>query len=59
VFNAMAWRSAEKAASWEQHRQSLRLAYSLDKQTFRGETTLELTVADIRCPDQVASPGPA
>jgi single-stranded-DNA-specific exonuclease len=56
VFNAIAWRSAEKAAQWEQHRQSLRLAYSLDKQTFRGETTLELTVADLRCPDSPASP---
>ena len=51
--------SAEKAAQWEQHRQSLRLAYSLDKQTFRGETTIELTVADLRCPDQTASPGTA
>ena len=51
VFNAIAWRAAEKAAQWEQHRQSLRLAYSLDKQTFRGETTLELTVADLRCPE--------
>jgi single-stranded-DNA-specific exonuclease len=59
VFNAIAWRSAEKAAQWEQHRQALRLAYSLDKQTFRGETTLELTVADLRCPDQVVSPGTA
>ena len=59
VFNAIAWRSAEKAAQWEQHRQSLRLAYSLDKQTFRGETTLELTVADLRCPDQTVSPGTA
>ena len=48
-----------KAAQWEQHRQSLRLAYSLDKQTFRGETTLELTVADLRCPDPPVSPGPA
>ena len=37
----------------------LRLAYSLDKQTFRGETTLELTVADLRCPDPTVSPGPA
>ena len=60
VFNAIAWRSAEKAAQWEQHRQSLRLAYSLDKQTWQGETTVELTVADIRCPDQApVSPGPA
>jgi single-stranded-DNA-specific exonuclease len=59
VFQAIAWRSAEKAAQWEQHRQSLRLAYSLDKQTFRGETTIELTVADLRCPDQATSPGTA
>ncbi|HTU99356.1 MAG TPA: single-stranded-DNA-specific exonuclease RecJ [Luteitalea sp.] len=60
VFNAIAWRSAEKAAQWEQHRQALRLAYSLDKQTWQGETTIELTVADIRCPDQApVSPGPA
>ncbi|AMY10299.1 Single-stranded-DNA-specific exonuclease RecJ [Luteitalea pratensis] len=59
VFNAIAWRAAEKAAQWEQHRQSLRLAYSLDKQTFRGETTIELTVADLRCPDQTVSPGTA
>ena len=59
VFRAIAWRSSEKAAQWEQHRQSLRLAYSLDKQTYRGETTLELTVADMRCPDQTVSPGTA
>jgi single-stranded-DNA-specific exonuclease len=59
VFNAIAWRAAEKAGHWEQHRQSLRLAYSLDKQTFRGETTLELTVADLRASDPAASPGPA
>ena len=57
VFNAIAWRAAEKAAQWEQHRQDLRLAYSLDKQTYRGETTLELTVADLRCPDPTVSPG--
>ncbi len=59
VFNAIAWRAAEKATQWEQHRQSLRLAYSLDKQTWQGETTVELTVADLRCPEQAASPGPA
>lgn len=51
MFRAIAWRAAEKAAQWEQHRESLRLAYSLDKQTFRGETTIELTVADLRCPE--------
>lgn len=56
VFNAIAWRAAEKAAQWEQHRQALRLAYSLDKQTWQGETTVELTVADLRCPDPAAAP---
>lgn len=59
VFNAMAWRCAEKGAQWEQHRQALRLAYSLDKQTWQGETTLELTVADLRCPDGGPVPEPA
>jgi hypothetical protein len=28
----------------------LELAYSLDQNTFRGETTTELTVADVRVP---------
>ncbi len=51
IFSAIAWRAIEKAAHWEEHRQSLQLAYSLDKQTFRGETTLELTVADMRSTD--------
>ncbi len=55
VFHAIAWRAAEKAAHWERHRQSLRLAYSLDKQTWQGETTVELTVADLRGPEPAAT----
>jgi single-stranded-DNA-specific exonuclease len=55
VFKAMAWRSAEKAALWEQHRRALHVAFSVSRDTFRGETETVLTVADVRCPDQVVS----
>jgi single-stranded-DNA-specific exonuclease len=48
IFSAMAWRAAERASFLESNRQALRLAYSLDRQTWQGQTTIELTVADIR-----------
>jgi single-stranded-DNA-specific exonuclease len=48
IFSAMAWRAAERAAFLDEHRQALRLAYSLDRQTWQGQTTIELTVADVR-----------
>jgi single-stranded-DNA-specific exonuclease len=48
VFRAIAWRGAEKAAFLEEHRKGVRLAYSLDKNTWQGETTIELNVADVQ-----------
>jgi single-stranded-DNA-specific exonuclease len=48
VFRAIAWRGAERATFLEEHRQAVRLAYSLDKNTFRGETNIELNVADVQ-----------
>jgi single-stranded-DNA-specific exonuclease len=48
VFRAIAWRGAERATFLEAHRQAVRLAYSLDKNTFRGETNIELNVADVQ-----------
>jgi single-stranded-DNA-specific exonuclease len=48
VFRAIAWRGAEKAAFLEEHRKAVRLAYSLDKNTWQGETTIELNVADVQ-----------
>jgi single-stranded-DNA-specific exonuclease len=48
VFRAIAWRGAEKAAFLEEHRKAVRLAYSLDKNTYQGETTIELNVADVQ-----------
>jgi len=48
VFRAIAWRAAERAAFLEEHRKGVRLAYSLDKNTYQGETTIELNVADVQ-----------
>ncbi len=48
IFSAMAWRAAERAGFIEANRNALRLAYSLDRQTWQGQTTIELTVADVR-----------
>jgi hypothetical protein len=48
VFRAMAWRSAERAAFIAEHRHALALAYSIDRNTWRGESTVELHVADVQ-----------
>ena len=50
VFRAIAWRAAERAEFLRNTAGRSGLAYSLDKNTFRGETTVELTVADVRLP---------
>jgi single-stranded-DNA-specific exonuclease len=48
VFRAMAWRGAERASFITANRSAVRLAYSIDRNTFRGETTVELNVADVQ-----------
>jgi single-stranded-DNA-specific exonuclease len=48
VFRAMAWRSAERAGFVAEHRHALALAYSIDRNTWRGESTVELHVADLQ-----------
>ena len=47
-FKAMAWRAAERADFLEQNRDGMNLAFSLDKNEWKGETYLELTVADFK-----------
>ncbi len=37
VFRAIAWRAAERAEFLQEHRRAVRLAYSLDKNTFRAK----------------------
>lgn len=48
TFPVMAWRSAERAKMFEEHRGSLELAFSVDKNEFNGDTYIELTLADAR-----------
>ena len=47
-FRAMAWRAAEQAELVRARRGSLDLAFSLTENTWRNETSIELSVADIK-----------
>jgi single-stranded-DNA-specific exonuclease len=51
TFRAVAWRAIERQAFLEEHRARLDFAFSLEQNTFNGETYLELTVADARPPN--------
>jgi len=51
-FRAMHWRAAERAEYLTANRFGLELAYSLEESEYRGERTTELTVADIRLPEE-------
>ena len=53
AFRAIAWRAAEREAYLTANRFGLELAYSLEQGEYRGETTTEMTVADVRVPQQV------
>lgn len=48
TFPAIAWRFAERAPMFEEHRANLELAFSVDRNEFNGETYVELTLADAR-----------
>ena len=50
AFRAIAWRAIEKEPYLNLNRAGLELAYSLDQGEYRGERTMELTVADVRMP---------
>lgn len=49
-FRAIAWRAAERADLLTRHKACVNLAFSLEKNEFKGETYLELNVADFQCP---------
>ena len=53
AFRAIAWRAAEQEAYLSANRFGLEVAYSLEQGEYRGETTTEMTVADVRVPQQV------
>ena len=50
---AIAWRAADREAYLAANRYGLEVAYSLEQGEYRGETTTEMTVADVRVPQQV------
>jgi single-stranded-DNA-specific exonuclease len=52
-FRAIAWRAAERAELLTRNRASVNLAFSLEKNEFKGETYLELNVADFQCPGEI------
>ena len=47
-FRAIAWRAAERADFLTEHRAGVNLAFSLEQNQFKGETYLELSVADFK-----------
>ena len=49
------WRAAERAGEIEAAREGLDVAYSIERNTFNGHTSLELSLADIRA----AAAGPS
>jgi single-stranded-DNA-specific exonuclease len=51
-FRAIAWRAAESAELLTRNRAGVNLAFSLEKNEFKGETYLELNVADFKCPGE-------
>ena len=50
IFRAVAWRAAEREPFLAEHRASLDVAFSLEQNRYRGETFVELTLADLRPP---------
>ena len=48
VFRAVAWRMAERAEFVTRHGSALDVAFNLTENHYRGEHTIELSVADIR-----------
>ena len=47
-FRAMAWRAANRADFIRAHLGSLDLAFSLSENTYRGNTSVELSIADVK-----------
>lgn len=48
VMRAIAWRAAPRAEFITEHRTSVDVAFSLERSDYRGESTVELNVADFR-----------
>ena len=47
-YRAVAWRAADREPFYHAHRDTLNVAFSLTENTFRGVTSTELNVADVK-----------
>ncbi len=47
-FRAVSWRDADRQRFYQDHSDALNLAFSLTENTFRGRTSIELNVADVK-----------
>ena len=48
IFRAVAWRAAERQDYLTEHRGALDVAFSLEQNQYKGETYVELTLADLK-----------
>jgi single-stranded-DNA-specific exonuclease len=47
-FRAVSWRDADRQRFYQDHSDALNVAFSLTENTFRGRTSIELNVADVK-----------
>jgi single-stranded-DNA-specific exonuclease len=52
VFRAVAWRAAERHDYLTEHKGALDVAFSLEQNQYKGETYVELTLADLKSPSR-------
>lgn len=55
IFRALAWRAVDREPYLLEHRSALDVAFSLAHNTFNGETSVELTLADMRAAEALNS----
>src|SRR6266851_5044547 len=55
IFRAIAWRAAERHDYLTEHKSALDVAFSLEQNQYNGETYVELTLADLKTPEDVRS----
>jgi hypothetical protein len=48
IFRAIAWRAAERLDYLTEHKAAVDVAFSLEQNTFNGETRVELTLSDTK-----------
>jgi single-stranded-DNA-specific exonuclease len=58
VFRAVAWRAAERFDFVSEHRGCVDVAFCLERNSWRGETSIELNVSDFRAPQTPVEAAP-